>query len=223
MIQKGAMGLDTSLLSGHPLFCRVPEELLAETFAAARMVEVPAGETVYDRRSFRRCLGVVLSGSLQVRKESLLMSRLRAGDIFGAAALFQSGEDYPTTLTALEPAVVLLIPQEAIGRLLRGCGDFAEDYVTYLSGRIRFLSDRLDTLSAERGEGRLARYLLTAGEGRETVTVPAIRLGQSIGVGRATLYRAFEVLEERGAIARDGKTIRILDREMLRSLCGRGE
>ena len=34
-------------------------------------------------------------------------------------------------------------------------------------------------------------------------------------MGRATLYRAFEALEENGAIVRSGKTIRIADRAAL--------
>lgn len=213
--------MDAVPLSGHPLFRRVPAELLEGTLAAARRVEVAPGETVYDRRRFRRCLGVLLAGELQVRKESLLMSHLRAGDLFGAAALFHGGEEYPTTLTALAPCTLLLIPQEEISRLLRECGDFAEDYVVYLSGRIRFLSRRLDTLSAERGEGRLARYLLAEGEKSDAITVTATQLCQHIGVGRATLYRAFEVLEQQGAITRKGKTILINDRGKLRSAEGK--
>ena len=41
-------------------------------------------------------------------------------------------------------------------------------------------------------------------------------------MGRATLYRSFEELERAGAIAREGKTIRVTDREKLKAaLSGR--
>lgn len=219
MIQNGGGSVDLSILGRHPLFGRVEPEQLERTLNASDVMPVPRGGTVYDRQRFRRCLGILLEGALQVRKESLLLSTLQAGDVFGAAALFHRGEEYPTTLTALTDCRLLLIPQETVRELICTCGPFAEDYVTYLSDRIRFLSTRLDTVSADRGEGKLARYLLSADDGSGAVTVSATQLCQRIGVGRATLYRAFETLERDGAIVREGKTIRMIDNQKLRTSC----
>ena len=220
MIQFGG-GIGVDYLTQHPLFRQVEPETLLEIQRSAEIISVPRGETAYDRQRFQRCLGILLNGKLQVRKESLLISTLQQGDVFGAAALFNDREEYPTTLTALADCRLMLIPQEVVCTLLRTCGGFAEDYVSYLSGRIHFLSARLDAVSAERGEGKLARYLLNAGQSSE-VTVTATQLCQRIGVGRATLYRAFDVLERDGSIARAGKAIRILDREKLHAICEHG-
>ncbi len=208
-------------LRQHLLFRRVEQSLLEETLEGADVVSVSRGETAYDRQRFRRCLGILLEGELQVRKESLLVSTLRSGDVFGAAALFTEQEDYPTTLTAQTDCKLLLIPQESVRRLLHSSGTFAEDYVAYLSGRIRFLSTRLDTVSADRGESKLASYLLSGSDETGTVTLSATQLSQRIGIGRATLYRAFDALERGGAISREGKTIRILDEKKLHSFCER--
>lgn len=213
--------MERKILWEHPLFRRVPHDRLEKLNAGSEILSIGRGGTAYEPHRFRRCLGVLLSGRLQVRREALLVSTLQAGDVFGAAALFNEQEEYPTTLTALEDCRLLLVPQEEIRVLLHDCGDFAEDYVTYLSGRIRFLSTRLDTVSADRGEGKLARYLLAAEKGTGAVTLSATQLCQRIGVGRATLYRAFEELEKAGLIARDGKTIRIVDVKKLRSCCER--
>lgn len=204
--------MDVTLPQGHPLFGRVDRPLWEQTLAGADLLQVEKGAVVYGPKRFRRCLGVVLRGRVQVRRESLLMATLAAGDVFGAAALFTGSGDYPTTLTALTACQALLIPQEGVRRLLRECPPFAEDYAAYLSGRIQFLSQRLEAVSAGSAEGKLARYLLAAGG---AVTLSATQLCQRLGVGRATLYRAFETLEGAGAIAREGKTIRILRREAL--------
>ena len=206
-------------LREHVLFHRVEPELLSRLLKSAAVVEVGKGETAYDRTRFRRCLGVLLEGVLRVQKEALLISTLRQGEIFGAAALFNDEEDYPTTLTALSDCRLLLIPQEAVKWLIGASSAFAEDYVTYLSGRIRFLSSRLDAVSGERGENKLARYLFSAGQGSGCVTQSATQLCQRIGVGRATLYRAFETLETDGTIVRQGKTIHVVDFEKLRRHC----
>lgn len=208
-------------LEQHPLFRQVEPSLLRQTLDSAQLIPVRRGETVYDRQRFRRCLGVLLEGRLQVRREALLVSTLRAGDLFGAAVLFNDLEEYPTTLTALSDCRLLLIPQEAVRGLIRSSPEFALAYVTYLSGRIRFLSARLDAVSAERGEGKLASYLLSAAAKGGVLTVSATQLSQRLGVGRATLYRAFEVLERERAILREGKTIRIVDEKKLRVLCER--
>lgn len=208
-------------LERHPLFQGVKPEQLDRALSGADEACISRGETVYDRLRFRRCLGMILEGELTVRKESLLVSTLRPGDVFGAAALFNDQEDYPTTLTARSDCRLVLIPQEAVRQLIGAGGAFAENYVSYLSGRIRFLSDRLDTLSADGGEGKLVSYLLSAANEDGALTISATQLSQRIGVGRATLYRAFESLEQENVIARDGKTIRILDVKKLHALCER--
>lgn len=206
-------------VKGHPLFAQVDPTLLRQVLSGAEEICASRGETLYDRQRFRRCLGIVMEGTLTVRKESLLVSALRAGDLFGAAALFNREEDYPTTLTAQTDCRILLISQEGIRELLQNSGIFAENYVSYLSGRIRFLSHRLDALSADGGEGKLARYLLSGADETGAVTMSATQLSQRLGIGRATLYRAFEMLERGGMICREGKTIRILDETQLHALC----
>lgn len=208
--------MEVTLPRGHPLFGRVDGELWSRTLEDSRRLRVEKGDEVYGPKRFRRCLGVVLRGRVQVRRESLLMATLSPGDVFGAAALFTGGGDYPVTLTALTRCETLLIPEESVRRLLRECGPFAEDYAAYLSGRIRFLSQRLDAVSNPSAEGKLARCLLAV-DG-DSLTLPAAALCRRLGVGRATLYRAFETLEDAGAIAREGKTIRILRREALEQI-----
>lgn len=202
-------------LTDHWMFSGVGRVLLKGLLEGAEEYHVPRGETIYTPHRFRRCLGVLLSGRVRVTKDALVVSNLAEGDVFGAAALFTDSEDYATTLTALSDCSLVLLPQEGVARLLRESPVFAENYVRYLSGRIQFLSGRLDAVSAGSAEGKLAQYLLSAAEGTDRVTISATQLSARIGIGRATLYRAFDGLEREGAIAREGKVIHILSREKL--------
>ena len=199
--------MDTTSLRGHPLLGRIDPPLWAWTLEASDLLTVARGGVVYGPGRFRRCLGVVLRGRIEVRRESILMAALSAGDVFGAAALFNDSPDYPTTLTALSPCQTLLIPETRIRALLRQCPAFAEDYAAYLSGRIQFLSQRLEAVSSPSPEGKLARYLLANGGS----SCPATELCQRLGVSRASLYRAFSALEDSGLITRKGKTITVID------------
>jgi len=206
---------EVQALAGHSLFAEVPEDTLERLLATAEEVRVPRGETIYTPQRFRRCLGLILAGRVRVSKQSLVVSVLSAGDIFGAAALFTERAEYATTLTALRDCTILLIPQMAVSLLLRESPRFAENYVRYLSGRIQFLSARLDAVTAGSAEAKLAQYLLANADGEDRLTISATQLSARIGVGRATLYRAFDALEKEGAIQRAGKEIHILSRDRL--------
>lgn len=201
-----------SALSDSPLFRGMEEALLEELLACpgCTIHQFPAGVPIYQPDRFLRCLGVVLSGQVRVTKPSLTVSVLGAGSLFGAAALYNDEPDYATTLTPLTPCTVLLMTQELLDRLLSEQPVLRQNYLKYLSGRIRFLSARLQTLAAGDTEERLVRYLMeNLREGQ--LTCSATELSRRLGISRASLYRAFEALEQSGLIRRQGKTIVVPD------------
>ena len=93
-------------------------------------------------------------------------------------------------------------------RLLAEERSIRNNYLRYLTGRIRFLSGRLQSLAQTGSEGKLIRYLLANGRSG-SITCSSTELARRLGISRASLYRAFEPLEEGGLIIREGKTIRI--------------
>lgn len=199
---------ELSLLASCPLFRQADGALLRSLteLEGAGVVQFDPG-IVYSPQHFRRSLGVVLSGQLQVTKGSLAVSVLEPGDLFGAAALYSDEPEFATTITARGPSRCLMLEQKLVDRLLAEQGQIRENYLRYLTGRIRFLSGRLQTLAQPGVEGKLARYLLANGGS----SCPATELCQRLGVSRASLYRAFAALEDSGLIRRTGKTITVID------------
>ena len=199
---------ELSLLAGCPLFRGTDGALLRSLTEpeGAGLVRFDPG-VVYSPRHFRRSLGVVLSGQLQVTKGALAVSVLEPGDLFGAAALYSDEPEFATTITARGPSRCLMLEQALVDRLLAEHSQIRENYLRYLTGRIRFLSGRLQTLAQPGVEGKLARYLLAGGDS----SCPATQLCQRLGVSRASLYRAFAALEDSGLIRRTGKTITVID------------
>ena len=199
---------EISLLAACPLFRGADGDLLGSLteLEGAGLVQFDSG-VVYSPRHFRRSLGVVLSGQLQVTKGALAVSVLEPGDLFGAAALYSDEPEFATTITARGPSRCLMLEQALVDRLLAEHGQIRENYLRYLTGRIRFLSGRLQTLAQPGVEGKLARYLLSNGGS----SCPATQLCQRLGVSRASLYRAFAALEDSGLIRRTGKTITVID------------
>lgn len=201
-----------SLLSHSALLLDLPPEAISAILAreGCTLENFPAGETVYRPDKFRRSLGILLSGQVRVTKDALTVSVLEPGALFGAAALYSDAPQYATTLTALHPCTALMLTQGLLDQLMSEQDLLRQNYLRYLSSRIRFLSARLQSLAAGGAEGRLSRYLLeNLADGR--LVCPATELAQRLGISRASLYRAFDTLEASGLIKRQGKTIWVPD------------
>ena len=196
------------------------DEIFAEQLISdnrCRRESYPRGGVIYDETHFRRCLGILLSGEVLVEKgpgKRLHMARLYPGDIFGAAALFQSRSGYPSLITAKKPTEVLFLPQEVLTWAMQRNQTITENYISYLSDRIWFLSSRISALTAGTAERQLAVFLLERG----SMDVSMTDLSQQLNIGRASLYRALETLEDLGAIARNGKSVEVLREDVLREL-----
>ena len=209
------------LLADTFLFRGGPEEAVEAALSDGRTIRQKAekGEVIYDPRHFQRCLGVVLEGAVQVNKGTLIMSVLRQGDLFGAAALFHQRPDYATTLTARSRCRLLLFPQPLIEAWMERWPQVGRNYVTYLSQRIWFLSGKIDALTAGTAGRKLAQYLLAHEEGGSVALDCSVTgLAGRLGVSRASLYRALDELRDQGAISHRGRTIGILDQKILEDL-----
>lgn len=211
------------------LFRDVREDLLSKMLAdpRAEVAGFSAGEIIYDESNYRRSLGVVLAGKAEVqasvRGHHVILNRLEPSRVFGAAGLFQEGEGYVTRIVALAETSILFIPQDLLTDFMRQDFKLAENYLAFLSQRIRFLNRKIAGFTQSGAEGKLARYLLdiAAGQDGGIVRLPASikSISNALNLGRASLYRALLALTESGYIAREGKTIRLLDMEGLKSLC----
>lgn len=204
-----------SLVMESFLFRGVPEEGLDFCLSRCEHASAGRGDELYSPERFRRCLAVVLSGRVRVKRGEMLVAVLERGGWFGAAALFNEREEFPSTLTAMTECQVLFFPQETVEQLMERWPRAGANYVRYLSGRIRFLSDRLNSLAAGSAGEKVRQLLLRAADEDGVVSISATAVAQELGLGRASVYRAFETLEAEGVIVREGKRIRI--RETVRS------
>lgn len=184
-----------------------------------QIVEYKKGSIIYDIKSYRRDLGFILSGYVEVQKPapdggSFIMTELRPESVFGAAALFGGGERYVTRLIASKDCRVVFFPKELLLDAMRDDFNLAENYMEFLSGRIRFLNDKINGILFTDTESVLARWLLDNAEEengafRVDLKTSYSRLAEILNMGRASLYRSLCELERRGIIKRDGKRITI--------------
>lgn len=202
-------------------FRALPEEEIACWLSDPRCVQAAyaKGDAIYAPQQFQRRLGLLLTGTIQVSKGPYLISILCPGELFGAAALFSQAAEYPATLTAHTACSVLFFPRELVEERLDACPAASRSYIVYLSERVRFLTGKIEGLTAGSTGRKLARYLLGQSSGGAVeLDCSATTLAKWLHVSRASLYRAFDALTASGAIARSGRTVRLLDPELLRHL-----
>lgn len=173
------------------------------------------GDIIYDRKNVCRALAFVLEGRARVSHGRVIMNDLMAGDVFGAAALYGSSEPYPSTVVAITDCRIALIPQETVSKWMAAVPKVGENYVRFLSDRIRFLNRRLSTLTAGQSDGKLWRYLQAHKDEDGVVTVSGgmTGLAERLDMGRSSLYRSLDVLLEAGRIRRNGKQIILVNTE----------
>ena len=173
------------------------------------------GEEIYTPNRSQRALALVLEGHVRVLQGRVPMNDLLVGDVFGVAALFGTDEDYPSTVVAQSDCRILHIPQETVVRWMKEVPTVAQNYVAFLSDRIRFLNRRLSTLTAGQTDGKLWRYLLAHRDENGVVTVAdgMSELAERLDMGRSSLYRSLDSLTELGKIRRERKKIYILKTE----------
>ena len=204
--------LQTPLLDGGDI--SLMDRIMSRSDVYIQHFEV--GQVLYNPHNFQRCLAILLAGQVCVTNDSLVISVLEPGTLFGAAALYSHTLDYATTITARSSGKAFCLAQAAVDHLLATEPLVRQNYLCYLSDRIRFLSDRLKSVTQSGSEGKLARYLLTNGRGG-MIRLSATELAKQLGISRASLYRAFETLETAGLIQRSGKTTYVLDLAALES------
>ena len=149
------------------------------------------GEILFSRACFRKALGILLEGEATVRRfgdDRVILNRLSRG-------------------SAASPARVLFLTQELLSRLMREDFRIAENYIRFLSGRIRFLNERIAGFTEDSAERRVADYFFQhrREDGRVELQGSMVELAKLLGIGRTSLYRAVDALLQSGALQKEGK------------------
>ena len=186
-----------------------PDEVeCCRQMAAPQELSFGKGEVIYDADRVQRALAFIVEGHARVLFDRVVMNDLYPGDVFGAAALYGQQDTYPSVVMAVTPCRVVLLSQDTVSRWMAAVPLVGENYVRFLSDRIRFLNRRLSTLTAGQTEGRLWRYLLAHRGDTGVVRIDGMSaLAERLDMGRSSLYRSLDALIEAGMIRREGKNI----------------
>lgn len=211
--------LQKSALFSHAEFSHLESFVLRDD---CQTIHLREAETL---KNSTRALCVLLKGSAEVHstdtEKTVILRLLKAGDVFGAAALFCQDPQPISTIVAVEPSEILLFTESAVRELIEQDRTVMNAYLKFLSDRVCFLNRKIACFTAGTALRRLALWL--AAEEHDEIILPASLsvFSDMLDIGRASLYRAFDSLEENGLIKKEGRRIRILNRERLLLQCNK--
>lgn len=213
-------------LSTCPLFSKVSNDdlqIIADDYASLTVSE--KNSVIYSESQYEKALMILLKGRATVTKNSgsgkILMSILEKGDIFGMAALFYEEEPFLTEITALDKVTMLMISKENLKRIFARWPVVSENYITILSERIHFLNRKISTYTKGDTLRKVVSFLLQYTDAEtKTASLPysMTDMADALNTGRASVYRAFDALENDGIIKRSGRTVAILDFAALQNI-----
>ena len=170
----------------------------------------------YSTRSFKKGDWVARQGDALSSLYLLSKGRVKTEMITESGTILEVETlSAPVDVIALEECEIILIPKNAVMRLLATNEHFLQSYMAFNANRTQFLSERLQLLSIKTIKGKLAYYILKRIQGDHyKQDRNQTELSEYFGVARPSLARSFSEMIEEGAISREGK---IVDMNKLKS------
>lgn len=196
------------------LFAGIPPEQAGQMASWGEVQPFEDGQVIYSACRFRRAIGLLLEGGARIYSPSgAPLNTLGPGACFGAAALFNPSRRYVSRIVALGQTKVAFYTDGQLEQMFAQNPRVARNYIAFLSQRIQFLNDKIGSFTTPTAQARAARWLLQ--QGPEIQVASYTRLAGELNLGRASLYRALDALENQGCLLRQGSRITLLDQAAL--------
>jgi CRP/FNR family transcriptional regulator, dissimilatory nitrate respiration regulator len=216
-------------LRAHHLFEALAPAQFAAVTAGAEIVELAAGQMLFQRGDPAKHFYVVAAGEVKLALvsrsgEEKIVERLLPGHSFAEALMFVSMPVYPLAAIAVEPSRVIALDSAAFLGMLHASPDTCLRLLADLSRRLHARIREIEELTLESATPRLVRHflsLLPPG----AVAPAAISLDESrqmlasrLAIKPETLSRILRSLSDAGLIEVDGRVIRLVGLDRLQAL-----
>lgn len=209
------------LLGKTTLFGGLSPDALRQVAKQMRPVSYGAGQLIFERGDPGKDIIMVLAGRvrlsvLSAEGRELSFGHPGPGEIFGEIAALDGG---PRTAhaTAVTKVEAMVLTRGALDVLVEQQPVVAKAAIAFLCSRLREADNQFESVALHRIEVRLARFLLTLVQQQHGATPgqqPAITFGLSqselalhLGASRPKVNAALMLLEDSGAITRQGEKI----------------
>lgn len=209
-----------------PIFEHLADEQIKTLAGCAREKNVRPGKAVFEDMEYSQGFYLIVWGSVKIFKGSP-EGKEQTIFVFGPGELFCLtafiDDLAPANATALEDTRILFFPAEVMESIARKEPSLLFGLLLALSRRLKESLMLIESLSLKEIPQRLAAFLSHAfadeKQGDEiSLHFSQRELAKIIGASPETLSRVFRRLADDGILTVNGRKIRVIDRQRLKSL-----
>lgn len=181
--------------------------LLSELSAARTFSK---GEVIYNSDFFEKAIGILLSGRCEAVSDHVLKKKFVEGDIFGVASIFCEEDKYISDIITKTDCVIQFISEAELKHMFSEYPSVSLNYIAFLTGRIRYLNQKIKLYTCKGGASKLYLYLRNNMDENNLVEIHDMSsLARLNSMGRTSLYRAMDELIDCGLVERNNKKIKV--------------
>lgn len=218
-------------LHGTALFRGIDHQGIAEMLNCLnpRIQKYKKSDTIANTGAPFHGIGIVIEGEVVIAKENIAGNRmiltvLKAGDMFGEMISFTEKKIWPVTVTAQSDSEVIFIsPENLITRCEKLCAphqQIIQNMLHIMSKKALLLSRKVDYLSIRSLRGKLCAYLIEQwkNQGGSIFTLPMNRdeLADFFNVARPSISRELSKMKEDGLIDFHKASFKIVDLDRMK-------
>ncbi len=201
-----------NLLRNHPVFSDLPDHLIEMIIEKGHILKRENKEVLYSPHDLCESMTLIIEGRLRIEKilpngKEITVNTLKEGTLISEACAFLGG-NYPAWVVASGAVTVLQIPFRTIEELSSE-RKFSMNLITALSKKLLTLQSKLDLLSVNSAEQRVALYMMNLigpqYQRSFRLTQSKTAIAKEIGISRETVSRVFSSLIEQGIITEVSK------------------
>ena len=212
IMKKAEFDTYKEIIGNSLLFKNMSEQEILKVLRqdGCRIITAEKDETLFFDAAYLILDGIVCIEKQSADQRPLIMSKAAPPSTINLAAAFSHNNSL-SRLFAETRCTVLQISGDVIRKAITAGGTFPLNIMEFLVDRVAFLNRKITTFAGYSSESRLNMYLTENAEnGRVVIDGSYTELAEMLGVGRASLYRSLDALEEKKIIKRKGRTIDII-------------
>ncbi len=211
-----------------PIFKNIEEPELEELLSTIvfQRQRFPAGALVVSQGEECNRLLLLTEGMVKGEMTSPMGKSLKIEDMeapyaLATAFIFGNNSFFPVNIISVTPVCFIIIHRRELIKLFQKNEQILMNFLSMISSRAQFLSEKLKFHSLKTLRSKIAFYLIKeAGQNKFfRLTDSQNDLAELFGVARPSVGRAFLLLQEEGIIDIRYRQVEILDRQKLIEAC----
>lgn len=210
-----------------PLCSSVPEHQRDEFLDDVRfsVKEFNKGDVIVTQGSICEALFIVIKGEVSTemadeKGDFMEIEYIKAPNPMATGFLFAADNRSPVSAICQSNCEVIAIPKDNVYLLMRKYETFMFKFLSYISNKVFFLSDKLRLVSLRTIRAKLAYYFLKESGGESEFRLKLTRedMARLFSVSRPALVKVMMEMAEERIIDVNGRNIKINNRAVLRNM-----